>query len=560
MKTQPNSKPRRMKLILFCLITLFLLLATQTHNSFAAPVDSIRAAENNLNIGQSTAAVKFEGKILFYVRGITSFPAEERAQIISERIKNIAENDSINILSLRIEELADRSNILAGEDFIVSILDTDAEIEGLDRQLLAEIIETNIAKAINSYRYERSSGVLLKKVLFAAGATVLLLILLFLFNRISQRLDNLLQARLKSRIEGLETKSYNLIQAKQLWTALRGFIKSVKIFFIVVLIFLYLEFVLKSFPLTKPIADDLFSLILSPLGSLGMGFVATLPNIFFLIVLFIVIRYLLKLIRLFFAGVNQGTISFANFDPEWSLPTYKIVRFLIIVLAIVVAYPYIPGSDSDAFKGISVILGIMFSIGSSSFISNIIAGYSLTYRRAFKIGDRIKVDDAFGDVVDMKLYVTRLRSVKNEEIIIPNSSLINSNVINYSSLAKQQGLILHTTVGIGYETPWRLVEEMLKSAADRTEGLLKQPPPFVIQKLLGDFAVTYEINAYCDNPNKMMLVYSSLHQNILDVFNENNVQIMTPAYEGDPAEPKLVPKEKWFTASGTNKKISKGEE
>lgn len=554
MNTQTNSKLQRIKSISFYLITLILLSVAQIQTAFAAPVDSVRTGENNLNVRQSTAPVKFEGKILFYVRGITSFPAEERARIIAERIKNIAENDSINTASFRIEEIADRSNILAGRDFIVSILDADAEIEGLDRQLLSEIIKTNIAKAIDSYRYERSSGVLLKNVLFAAGATVLFLILLFLFNRISRRLDNLLQARLKSRIEGFEAQSYNLIQAKQLWTALRGFIKSVKIIFIAILLFLYLEFVLKSFPLTRPLADELFSLILAPLGSLAMGFVASLPNIFFLIVLFIVIRYLLKLIKLFFTGVNQGTISFANFDPEWSLPTYKIVRFLVIILAIVVAYPYIPGSESDAFKGISVLIGIMFSIGSSSFISNIIAGYSLTYRRAFKIGDRIKIDEVFGDVVDMKLYVTRLRSVKNEEIIIPNSSLINSNVINYSSLSKQHGLILHTTVGIGYETPWRLVEEMLKSAADRTEGLLKQPSPFVIQKSLGDFAVTYEINAYCDNPSKMMLNYSLLHQNILDVFNENNIQIMTPAYEGDPAEPKVVPKEKWFPAPSSNKK------
>lgn len=554
MKTQPNSKSLRMKLFSFYLVTLFLLLAAHSQNAFAAPpADSIRTGENNSNVRKSTAPVKFEGKTLFYVRGITSFPAEERARLISERMKSIAENDSFNTGSLRVEELTDRSNILAGEGFVVSILDTDAEIEGLERPILAEIIKTNIAKAIDSYRYERSSGVMLKNVLFVAGATVLLLILLFLFNRISLRLDNLLQARLKSRIEGFEAQSYNLIQAKQLWTALRGFIKSVKIIFIAILIFLYLEFVLKSFPLTKPLADELFSLILAPLGSLAMGFVASLPNIFFLIVLFIVIRYLLKLIKLFFTGVNQGTISFANFDPEWSLPTYKIVRFLIIVLAIVVGYPYIPGSESDAFKGITVLIGIMFSIGSSSFISNIIAGYSLTYRRAFKIGDRIKIDDVFGDVVDMKLYVTRLRSPKNEEIIIPNSSLINSNVINYSSLAKQHALILHTTVGIGYETPWRLVEEMLKSAADRTEGLLKQPLPFVLQKSLGDFAITYEINAYCDNPSRMMPIYSQLHQNILDVFNENNVQIMTPAYEGDPPEPKVVPKDKWFQAPKTNK-------
>ena len=488
MKTQLNSKLRNLKSIQFFITILLLLSIPLSPDSYAVTsADSIKTGENNLSVGQSTAPVKFEGKILFYVRGITSYPAEERAKIISERMKNIAENDSINTGSLRIEELADRSNILAGKDFIVTILDTDAEIEGLERPILTEIIKTNIAKAINSYRYERSSGVLLKKVIYAAVATVVFLLLLFLFLRISRRLDNFLQAKLKSRIEGLETQSYHLIQAKQLWTALRGFINSIKILFIVLLIFLYLQYVLKSFPLTKPLADELFSLILSPLGSLGLGFVASLPNIIFLIVLFFVIRYLIKLIKLFFAGVSQGTITFANFDPEWSLPTFKIVRFLIIILAFVIGYPYIPGSESDAFKGVSVLLGIMFSIGSSSFISNIIAGYSLTYRRAFKIGDRIKIDDSFGDVVDMKLYVTRLRSLKNEEIIIPNSSLINSNVINYSSLAKQHGLILHTTVGIGYETPWRLVEEMLKSAADRTEGLLKEPPPFVIAEVARGF-------------------------------------------------------------------------
>ena len=309
MKTQPNSKLQRMKSIPFFLFTLFLLLAGTAQYSFAATsADSIRTGEDNLNVRQSTAAVKFEGKTLFYVRGITSFPAEERAKIISERMKNIAENDSINTESLRIEELADRSNILAGKNFIVSILDTDAEIEGLERPILVEIIKTNIAKAINSYRYERSSSVLLKKLLYAGIATVVFLLLLFLFLRISRRLDNLLQAKLKSRIEGLETQSFHLIQAKQLWTALRGFINSIKILFIVLLIFLYLQYVLKSFPLTKPLADELFSLILSPLGSLGMGFIASLPNIIFLIVLFFVIRYLIKLIKLFFAGVNQGTI------------------------------------------------------------------------------------------------------------------------------------------------------------------------------------------------------------------------------------------------------------
>jgi small-conductance mechanosensitive channel len=148
-------------------------------------------------------------------------------------------------------------------------------------------------------------------------------------------------------------------------------------------------------------------------------------------------------------------------------------------------------------------------------------------------------------VEEQELLVTRLRSVKNEEVIIPNSILLNSNITNFSKKAKEQGLIIHTTVGIGYETPWRLVDAMLKEAADRTDGLLKQPPPFVLKLALGDFAVTYEINAYCNDVSRMHLCYSTLHQHILDVFNENNVQIMTPAYEGDPEIPKVVPKEQW---------------
>ncbi|MBL0005984.1 MAG: mechanosensitive ion channel [Saprospiraceae bacterium] len=206
-----------------------------------------------------------------------------------------------------------------------------------------------------------------------------------------------------------------------------------------------------------------------------------------------------------------------------------------------------PGSSSGAFQGISVFLGVLFSLGSSSFISNVVAGYSMTYRRAFKKGDRIQVNDMNGYVEEQSLMVTRLRSVKNEEIVIPNSIMLSSSLTNFSVRAKTMGLIIHTTVGIGYETPWRQVEAMLKEAADRTEGLLKDPPPFVLQKELGDFAIVYEINAYCNDVNKMYLYYNALHQNILDLFNENNIQIMTPAYEGDPDTPKVVPKEQWNT-------------
>jgi small-conductance mechanosensitive channel len=217
----------------------------------------------------------------------------------------------------------------------------------------------------------------------------------------------------------------------------------------------------------------------------------------------------------------------------------------------VVAYPYIPGSSSEAFKGVSIFLGLVVSLGSSSVIANLMAGYTMIYRRAFKIGDRITVDNLTGDVIERRLMVTHLRTIKNEEIVVPNSTIINSNIINYSTLARSRGLILHTPVGIGYETPWRQVEAMLKLAAERTSGLVREPAPFVLQKSLGDFAITYELNAYCDNPHAMAQLYTAMHQNILDVFNEHGVQIMTPAYEGDPEKPKVVPKDQWYQAPAT---------
>jgi small-conductance mechanosensitive channel len=212
----------------------------------------------------------------------------------------------------------------------------------------------------------------------------------------------------------------------------------------------------------------------------------------------------------------------------------------------IVAYPYIPGSSSDAFKGVSIFLGVIFSLGSSSVLTNIIAGYTITYRRAFKIGDRIKIDDHIGEVVDRSVLVTRLRSLKNEEIVIPNSTILNSNITNYSTEAKTNGLILHTTVGIGYEVPWRQVEAMLLLAAERTKGIRGEPKPFILQQALGDFAITYELNVYIDDAREMMKLYSALHRNILDVFNEYNVQIMTPNYEQDTPQPKTVPKDQWY--------------
>jgi len=230
-------------------------------------------------------------------------------------------------------------------------------------------------------------------------------------------------------------------------------------------------------------------------------------------------------------GIGRGSIRFAGFHEEWAEPTYKIVRFLVIVFAAIACFPYVPGSKSEGFRGIAVFLGLLISLGSAAAIGNVIAGVVLTYMRPFRVGDRVKIADTFGDVTEKTLLVTRVRTIKNVDITIPNAQVLSSHIINFSSSAKvPPALILHTNVTIGYDAPWRKVHELLIASAHATTHILAKPEPFVLQTSLNDFYVTYEINAHTDQPNLMATIYAELHQNIQDKFNEAGVEIMSPHY------------------------------
>jgi small-conductance mechanosensitive channel len=497
-------------------------------------------------MGMSTAPVTLDGKTLFRVRGVSAYPAEQRARAIAERIEALAADTEIPTTALRTVETEDRTDIMGGEQFIMGVFEVDARLEGVTRQLLVQTFVKKISEAVGDYREQRRPDRLLYNTLYALAVTALVVGLLLATRWAFRRLNASLEQRYQARIQNLEAKSLKFVRAEQLRIALHRALQTMDTLVVLVFLYVYLHFVLSLYPWTRQFAERLLTLLLNPLVTMGTALLAAVPNLVFIAVLVVVTRYLLKLTRLFSEAVAQGTVTISGFDREWASPTYRIIRLLIIAFAVVVAYPYIPGSESAAFKGVSIFLGVIFSLGSSSIIANLIAGYTMTYRRAFRAGDRIKVSDFIGDVTDVRLMVTHLRSLKNEEIIVPNSLILNSHVINYSSLARQQGLILHTTVGIGYETPWRQVEAMLLMAAERTPGLLRQPPPFVLQQALGDFCVTYELNVYCDEPAAMYRLYTELHRHILDVFNEYNVQIMTPAYVRDPEQPKVVPKEQWF--------------
>ena len=524
----------------------------------SAPGSQPSVTEADLEVGSPLAPVEIDGNVLFSVRGVSAFPANQRADAIADRIKAVAANPNFSATDVRPVEDEHGTAIFAGNQRLMVVFDTDAKVASLPRQVLAELVVSKIQNTIAEYRNSRSRKTLGRSAALAGAATVILVILVALIVWLSRRLHGLLERRYRQRIQAVGIQTFQVVRAEQIWNGLRRMIAGSRVIAILAILFVYLQFVLALFPWTRGTAYRLRGYILGPLETMGRGLVSQIPSVLFLVILFLIIRYLLKLIHRFFDALKSGEVTISSFDPEWSESTYKLIRLAVVVLALVVAYPYIPGGRSEAFKGLTLFIGILFSLGSSSAIANFIAGYIMTYRRAFRVGDRIKIGETMGDVTQLRLGSTHLKTVKNEEVIIPNSFIINNEVVNYSSLARQRGLILHTTVGIGYETPWRQVEGMLILAAERTPGILKEPPPFVLQKALGDFAVTYEINVYCGNAQAMATIYTLLHRNVLDLFNEYEVQIMTPAYERDPETAKLVPKEKWFAAPAKVAELVRG--
>lgn len=527
------------------ILAVLLLILTP---ALCAAADDARSEAASLELALETAPVEIDGQVLFKVRGLSSFPAGKRAEAITERIKNAAADASFASADLRTDTVGNGTVIMAGKNPLIIVSDADAQLEQTTRDNLAALHLLRIKQAIDEFRAARRADTLLKAGLYCAGATVLLALVIAVLLLLNRWLDKAVSKLLKSRVKAVDIQSFEILRSDTIWKALHGLVLAIGVVTVVASVYVYLQYVLALFPWTRSLSNGLLNVATDTAENLGKSVAAVIPDILILVLIFYLARFALRRVRHFFDAVEHKRVTFAQFEPEWGMPTYKLVRVLILAFAFIVAYPYIPGSETAAFKGISIFIGLVISLGSSTAISNFIAGYLMTYRRVFKVGDRVKVGDVIGEVVSVRLQVTHIRTNKNEEITIPNSQILNSDVTNYSSLASTQGLILHTTVGIGYETPWRQVEAMLCAAAERTAVVLTDPKPFILLTKLGDFAVTYELNVYVRDTQRIAKTYADLHRHILDVFNEYGVQIMTPAYEGDPDVPKVVAPEQWYSA------------
>lgn len=519
---------------LFCLVLLLTL----------SPIFMIAAQNNSAKQGQETPLetlgevfpVMLDNQELFTIRqGIGSFSAQERAKSITDRIEKIADDDALSPedLTIKIDPEDKNPSIILGDTVIATITSKDAKLQAVSQEVLAERALAKIKAAIVRYRQERQPDNLLKDAVLTVSATLATVLIFWVIIFISSLVFPQIQRLITSLVPGVVFQNFEIISSQTIGIFSLRVLQFIRTLIILTILYFYLTFVLRLFPWTRKFGDGFLQYFFSALEVVSQEIAKYLPSIFIILLIIFITHYLLRAIKPFFTGLERENLVINGFYPDWAKPTYNLLSLLIIALAIVIAFPYLPGFNSPAFQGVSVFLGVLFSLGSTSAIANVVGGIILIYTRSFQLGDKISIGDVIGDVIEKGLLVTRIRTPANRIITIPNSSLLNTNVINFSVSQREfkQPLILQTTVTLGYDLPWRKVHATLKEAALATQFIVSEPAPFVLQTSLDDFYVSYQLNAYTDHPSKMVYIYSELHQNIQDKCNEVGIEIMSPHYK-----------------------------
>lgn len=502
--------------------------------AFAA--DSVKLAQQRARIDslrQFTPGVPVvvEGDTLFYLytkRG--GYTPLQRAEMIDAAIMQLGKRFTLHPDSVYIESSDIVTDLMYGNKVIASFTDQDGLWEGRSREQLATDKRKIVVQKLKELKEEHSLWQLGKRILYfvlvLAGQYLLFWLTGWLFRKLKVRIQKLKDTRLKP----ISIQNYELLDTQRQVNLLIFLSNLLRYVIMLLQLLITVPLLFAIFPQTKGLAYQIFSYIWNPIKNILVGIVDYIPNLFAILIICFAVKYLVRLVHYLSREVEAGRLKFGGFYPDWAMPTYHIIRFLLYAFMIAMIYPYLPGAKNGVFQGISVFVGLIISLGSRTVIGNVIAGLVITYMRPFKLGDRIQLNDTTGNVIEKTPLVTRIKTPKNEVVTIPNSFIMSSHTVNYSASAREYGLIIHSEVTIGYDVPWRQVHQLLIEAALNTPGVIDDPRPFVLETSLSDWYPVYQINAYIREADKLAQIYSDLHQNIQDRFNEAGVEIMSPHY------------------------------
>ncbi|AKP51113.1 mechanosensitive ion channel domain-containing protein [Cyclobacterium amurskyense] len=546
-------------------IDLIQQLETIKENEKRRIANKIAQIDSLKNTAKGYPVLGFKNDTLFYIyTKMGAASPKERAVSISNKINQLYQDDFLIEDSIRISDTEETYDIVYKDLIIASVSENDALWYGKSKKELSENFQQIIKSAIVQAKDENSWLKLLSRIGLVFFVMLVAWVFIGLIGKGYTRLVINFDINKEKWLQDLSYKDYTFLTVDQETQILLFLIKVLRWFVYFLLLYITLPIIFSIFPFSRDWANTLFYLIWSPFKGLLISIWTYIPNLFKILVIYFVMKYVIKFVKYIFQEIEAEKLVLSDFHSDWAMPTFSIVQFLLYAFMFVLIFPYLPGSESAIFKGVSVFVGVLFSLGSSSAISNMVAGLVITYMRPFKIGDRIKIDNVTGDIIEKTLLVTRVRTIKNEVITIPNSSVLTENTTNYSIEAKDKGLIVNTTVTIGYDVPWPKVHKVLIEAARRTDMIMDEPAPYVLQTSLEDFYVAYQINAYTREASKQALIYSSLHQNIQDVCNESDIEILSPHYraarDGNmttiPAD--YLPKD--YKVPHFNVKLDKGKE
>jgi len=503
-----------------------------------ARVDSLR----NVTPG-APLVVDGDTLLVIYARKGGMLP-EARVSAAKSKIYEVGKRLTMFVDSLYVFDSEVSSDVMVGEDVLLSVTDLDALWMGMERVELAETYREVISKKVDqlheTYGLQQKLQSLGWVALIIAVQVLLIWFIVWLFRRWKFSVTRKLLGRIKSVV----IKNYPLLDTHRLGVAIIFIFNLVRLLLILLVVLVGLGFMFSFFPETKTVTYTVVGFIWNPLSDILKSVVAYLPNLFKIIVIIICFHYLLKLVRYFANEVASGRLKINGFYADWAMPTHTLLRVLLYSFMLVMIWPLLPNSDSEIFQGVSVFIGVVVSLGSTSVVGNVMSGLVMTYMRPFRIGDFIRFGDTEGEVIEKSMLVTRIRTRKNDIVTIPNSNMMSSQTSNYTFSAQRYGIIVHTKITIGYDEPWKKIESLLVQAAENTDGIKRHPKPFVRITALDDFYVEYEINGITDRAKTLSTVYSALHQQILDTMHGAGVEIMSPHIEARRDNlPVQIPKE-----------------